>query len=226
MAKILIVEDDKELNSTACLYLDANGHNVMGCFNGVEALDLMDKEQFDLIISDIMMPNMDGFTLVENIRNSNNQIPIIFMTARDDKFSKQLGYRLGVDDYIVKPFDLDELVMKIGAILRRSNIVVSQKLEVGNLKLDSVEHTAYLDGNELQLTVREFDLLFKLLSYPKKTFTRSQLMEEFWDYDSSATSRTVDVYMAKLRDKTSKCDGFEIVTVHGLGYKVVLNEKK
>jgi DNA-binding response OmpR family regulator len=163
---------------------------------------------------------------VENIRNSNNQIPIIFMTARDDKFSKQLGYRLGVDDYIVKPFDLDELVMKIGAILRRSNIVVSQKLEIGNLKLDSIEHTAYLDGNELQLTVREFDLLFKLLSYPKKTFTRSQLMEEFWDYDSSATSRTVDVYMAKLRDKTSKCDGFEIVTVHGLGYKVVLNEKK
>ena len=226
MARILVVEDDKELNSTVCLYLDANGHNVVGCFNGIEALAAMDKEQFDLIISDIMMPNMDGFSFVEQVRGCGNQVPIIFMTARDDKFSKQLGYRLGVDDYIVKPFDLDELVMKIGAILRRSNIAINQKLEVGNLKLDSIEHTAYLDGEELALTVREFDLLFKLLSYPKKTFTRSQLMEEFWDYDSSATSRTVDVYMAKLRDKTSACNGFEIVTVHGLGYKVVLNEKK
>lgn len=226
MARILVVEDDKELNSTVCLYLDANGHNVVGCFNGVEALASMNKEQFDLIISDIMMPNMDGFSFVEQVRGCGNQVPIIFMTARDDKFSKQLGYRLGVDDYIVKPFDLDELVMKIGAILRRSNIAINQKLEVGNLKLDSIEHTAYLDGEELALTVREFDLLFKLLSYPKKTFTRSQLMEEFWDYDSSATSRTVDVYMAKLRDKTSACNGFEIVTVHGLGYKVVLNEKK
>lgn len=226
MAKILVVEDDKELNSSVCLYLDASGYNVTGSTNGLDALNIMEKESFDLILSDIMMPEMDGFTFVEKVRNSGNIVPIIFMTARDDKFSKQLGYKLGVDDYIVKPFDLDELVMKIGAILRRSNISLNQKLEVGNLKLDSVEHTAYLDGEELPLTVREFDLLFKLLSYPKKTFTRSQLMEEFWDFDSSATSRTVDVYMAKLRDKTSRCDGFEIVTVHGLGYKVVLNEKK
>ena len=149
MARILVVEDDKELNSTVCLYLDANGHNVVGCFNGIEALASMDKEQFDLIISDIMMPNMDGFSFVEQVRGCGNQVPIIFMTARDDKFSKQLGYRLGVDDYIVKPFDLDELVMKIGAILRRSNIAINQKLEVGHLKLDSIEHTAYLDGEEL-----------------------------------------------------------------------------
>ncbi|MBQ8761738.1 MAG: response regulator transcription factor, partial [Clostridia bacterium] len=170
-------------------------------------------------------PQMDGFVLVEKIRKNNTKIPIIFMTARDDKFSKQIGYKIGIDDYIVKPFDIDELVLKVGAILRRLNISVNQKLTIGNLSLDNVEHTAYLNGQELALTVREFDLLYKLLSYPKKTFTRSQLMEEFWDYDSSATSRTVDVYMAKLRDKTSECDGFEIVTVHGLGYKVVLNEK-
>lgn len=222
MKKLLIVEDDKELNLSVCDYLESNGYQVKSAQNGAIALDEIKNEEFDLVISDIMMPQMDGFTLVERIRNSNSQIPIIFMTARDDKFSKQLGYKLGVDDYIVKPFDLDELVLKVGAILRRTSINSSNLLEIGNLKLDSEEHMAYLNGKELPLTVREFDLLFKLLSFPKKTFTRSQLMEEFWDYDSSATSRTVDVYMAKLRDKTSKCDGFEIVTVHGLGYKVVL----
>lgn len=222
MANILIVEDDKELNNLVSSYIESNGYKVSSCYNGIEAIEVLDKQSFDLIISDIMMPEMDGFALIERVRKMNSQIPIIFMTARDDKFSKQLGYKLGVDDYITKPFDLDELVLKIGAILRRTSINDSQKISVGNLTLDNIEHTAYLDSEELQLTVREFDLLFKLLSYPKKTFTRSQLMEEFWDYDSSATSRTVDVYMAKLRDKTSKCNGFEIITVHGLGYKVVL----
>ena len=224
MANLLIVEDDKQLNSSVCAYLESNGHTVTGCYNGIEALKELENSVYDLMLSDIMMPQMDGFTLVEHIRNKDNRIPIIFMTARDDKFSKQWGYKIGVDDYVVKPFDLDELVLKIGAILRRTRIATSQKLVVGNLTLDSEEHMAYVDGNELNLTVREFDLLFKLLSYPKKTFTRSQLMEEFWDFDSSATSRTVDVYMAKLRDKTSKCNGFEIITVHGLGYKVVLHE--
>ncbi|MBQ8749288.1 MAG: response regulator transcription factor [Clostridia bacterium] len=224
MAKILVVEDDKELNKIICNYFEISGYKVVGCYNGVEALAEIEKDSFDLIISDIMMPQMDGFTMLEKVRNKNSQIPVIFMSARDDKFSKQLGYKIGVDDYIVKPFDIDELVLKVGAMLRRVTAVNSQ-LTLGNLMLDSNEHTAYLDGEELNLTVREFDLLFKLVSNPKKTFTRSQLMEEFWDFDSSATSRTVDVYMAKLRDKTSKCDAFSIVTVHGLGYKVVLNEK-
>lgn len=226
MAKILLVEDDRELNSTCLTYLEANGYNVAGCFNGAEALSELDNNEYDLIISDIMMPVVDGFSLLEKIRNNGNQIPVIFMTARDDKFSKQLGYKLGVDDYITKPFDIDDLVLKMGAILKRVKIAETKKLSIGNLTLDKEEHMAYVNGEELPLTVREFDLLFKFLSYPKKTFTRSALMEEFWDYDSSATSRTVDVYMAKLRDKTSKCDGFEIVTVHGLGYKVVLNGKK
>ena len=226
MAHILIVEDDKELNKIVSDYLSLNGYKTTSCFNGVEALTTLEKTNFDLVISDVMMPYMDGFALAEKIRNNNANLPIIFTTARDDKYSKQLGYKLGIDDYLTKPFDLDELVMKVGAILRRSNILNNKKLIVGNLSLDNEEHTAYLNNEELSLTVREFDLLYKLLSYPKKTFTRSQLMEEFWDYDSSATSRTVDVYMAKLRDKTSACDGFEIVTVHGLGYKVVLNEKE
>ena len=144
------------------------------------------------------------------------------MTAKDDKPSKLYAYQLGVDDYVVKPFDMDVFILKVSAMLRRAGIEASKQLTVGNLSMNAEEHTAYLNGEELSLTVREFDLLFKLLSYPKKTFTRSALMDEFWDYDSSATSRTVDVYMAKLREKTSDCDGFDIVTVHGLGYKAVL----
>lgn len=226
MAKILIVEDDKDLNGLISTCFENNGFVTTCCYNGLEALEQFENEEFDLILSDIMMPVLDGFSLVEKIRSKNSNIPIIFMTARDDKFSKQLGYKIGIDDYIVKPFDIDELVLKTNAILRRVNINTTNNLTIGNLTLDNIEHMAYLNGNELALTVREFDLLFKLLSYPKKTFTRSALMEEFWDFDSSATSRTVDVYMAKLRDKTSKCDGFEIVTVHGLGYKVVLKWNK
>ncbi len=225
MAKILIVEDDKDLNHLACDFFKSENFEVKSAQNGIEALELLNDETFDIIITDIMMPLLDGFSLVEKIRKAGSNVPIIFMTARDDKFSKTLGYKIGIDDYVVKPFDFDELILKVNAILRRTLIKQNKKLEIENLILDTEEHTAYLDGEELSLTVREFDLLFKLLSFPKKTFTRSALMEEFWDYDSSATSRTVDVYMAKLREKTSKCTGFEIVTVHGLGYKVVLNEK-
>jgi len=149
-------------------------------------------------------------------------IPLIFMTAVGDMTSKKLGYRIGVDDYVVKPFDMDELVMKVGAILRRAKIEESKVLTVGNFEMNAEERTATVGGEEVSFTVREFDVLYRLLSYPKKAFTRSKLMEEFWDYDSSATSRTVDVYMAKIREKTAKCDGFEIVTLHGLGYKAVL----
>lgn len=225
MSKLLIVEDDKELNGIVSDYLSGSGYKVSSAYNGAEALEVLENNSFDLVLTDIMMPEVDGFMLAEKIRQE-SQVPIVFMTAREDKFSKQLGYKLGIDDYITKPFDLDELVMKIGAILRRAGASQSKQLVVGNLTLDSEEHTAYLGGEELALTVREFDLLYKMLSFPKKTFTRSKLMDEFWDYDSSATSRTVDVYMAKLRDKTSACDGFEIVTVHGLGYKVVLKDEK
>ncbi|MDE5860939.1 MAG: response regulator transcription factor, partial [Ruminococcus sp.] len=149
-------------------------------------------------------------------------IPILFMTARDDFNSKQRGYRIGIDDYMVKPVDLDELLLKIGALLRRAKINNSKKLTIGKFTLDAEERTATLDGEEIPLTVREFNLLYKLLSYPKKTFTRSQLMDEFWDIDSNSGSRTVDVYMRKLREKFSECKDFEIVTVHGLGYKAVL----
>lgn len=222
MAKILLVEDDQDLNKTIEIFLQSENYEVCCCYDGSSAYDILKQNSFDLILSDIMMPNLNGFELVEKVRAFNKQIPIIFMTAKDDKISKQLGYKLEIDDYITKPFDMDELIMRIKAVLRRSQIHQNKKLTIGNLTMDADEHTAYINNNEISLSVREFNMLYKFLQNPKKTFTRSQLMEEFWDYDSSATSRTVDVYMAKLRDKTSICDGFEILTVHGLGYKVVL----
>ena len=222
MIKILVVEDDKAINGLVCTYLRNKGYVPTACYDGEEALAAMESNTFSMIISDIMMPKMDGFELAESIRAVDKQTPILFMTAKDDKPSKLFAYTLGVDDYVVKPFDMDVFMLKVAALLRRAGIAENQSLTVGNLTMNAEEHTAYLNENELPLTVREFDLLFKLLSYPKKTFTRSALMSEFWDYDSSATSRTVDVYMAKLREKTAACDGFEIVTVHGLGYKAVL----
>lgn len=222
MVQVLIVEDDEALNQLVSSYVRESGYEPTSCFNGTDALNEMKNKGFDIVISDIMMPVMDGFALAKKIREKDKQIPILFMTAMDDKPSKQLGYELGIDDYVVKPFDVDVLMLHVGALLRRSKIADSKELVIGNFKMDQVEHTAYLDGEELPLTVREFDLLFKLLSYPKRTFTRSHLMDEFWDYDSSTTSRTVDVYMAKLREKTAACTAFEIVTVHGLGYKLVI----
>ena len=222
MIKILVVEDDKMMNAFVCTYLRDNGYEVKACFDGEQALAELNENKYALIISDIMMPKMDGFELANNIRLTDKNTPIIFMSAKDDKPSKLYGYKLGIDDYVTKPFDIDEFMMKVNVILRRAKIASEHKIEIGNLILNQEEHSATVNGNEIPLTVREFDLLFKLLSYPKKTFTRSHLMDEFWDYDSSATSRTVDVYMAKIREKTAECDGFEIVTVHGLGYKAVL----
>lgn len=222
MFKILVVEDDKDLNRTVCSFLNHSGYEAVGCLDVEAAYDALEKEIFDLIVSDIMMPDIDGFEFAENVRALNESIPILFMTARDDIASKQRGFRIGVDDYMVKPIDLDELFLRIGALLRRAKIAASRKLEAGSFSMDADEHTAYLNGEELALTKREFNILYKLLSYPKKTFTRMQLLDEFWDADTETTPRAVDVYMTKLRGKLSQCEDFEIVTVHGLGYKVVL----
>ena len=182
MFKILVVEDDKELNRTVCAYLGQNGYETLGCLSANEAYDVMyGGTVFDMIISDIMMPQIDGFEFAKTVRELNEEIPILFMTARDDFASKQRGFRVGIDDYMVKPIDLDELLLRIGALLRRAKIAVSKKLTVGNLILNAEERSAYLGKDEIPLTVREFNLLYKLLSYPKKTFTRSQLMDEFWE---------------------------------------------
>ncbi len=222
MLKILVVEDDRAINGLVCSCLQDEGYETTACFDGEEALNALEKNSYSLVVSDVMMPKTDGFALAEGIRLTDKQTPILFMTAKDDKPSKLYAYRLGVDDYVVKPFDMDVFILKIAALLRRAGIAKDKTLTVGNFTMNVEEHTAYLNGEELSLTVKEFDILFKFLSYPKKTFTRSALMNEFWDYDSSATSRTVDVYVAKLRDKTKACDGFDILTVHGLGYKAVL----
>lgn len=222
MFKLLVVEDDRELNRSVCAFLNQSGYEASGCLSASDAYDAMYGSTFDLIISDIMMPGIDGYEFAKTVRELDENIPILFMTARDDFASKQRGYRVGIDDYMVKPIDLDELFLRIGALLRRAKIASSRRLEVGKLVLDADERTAYLDGEEIFFTMREFDILYKLLSYPKKAFTRTQLMDEFWDVETSTAPRAVDVYMTKLRDKLSACDDFEIVTVRGLGYKAVL----
>lgn len=222
MFKILIVEDDRELNKTVCSFLNHSGYEAIGCLNANDAYDALYENMFDLIISDIMMLGVDGFEFARNVRELNQEIPILFMTARDDIASKQRGFRIGVDDYMVKPIDLDELFLRIGALLRRAKIASSRKLEIGSFIMDADEHTAYLGDEEISLTNREFSILYKLLSYPKKTFTRPQLMDEFWDADTETAPRAVDVYMTKLRSKLSGCEDFEIKTVHGLGYKAVI----
>lgn len=222
MFKILVLEDDKELNRTVCSFLNNSGYDAVGCLCAEDAYDALYESVFDLIVSDIMMPGEDGFSFAENVRDTNAEIPILFMTARDDIASKQRGFRIGVDDYMVKPIDLDELFLRIGALLRRAKLASSRKLEIGSFIMDADEHTAYLRDEEINLTNREFSILYKLLSYPKKTFTRTQLMDEFWEADTETAPRAVDVYMTKLRAKLTDCDEFEIKTVHGLGYKAVL----
>ena len=222
MFQILVVEDDKDLNRTVCAFLNASGYRATGCLDANDAYDAMYGTMFDLIVSDIMMPGIDGFEFAKTVRSLNENIPILFMTARDDFASKQRGYRIGVDDYMVKPIDLDELFLRIGALLRRAKIATSRKLEVGSFTMDADEHIAMLGDEEISLTNREFNILYRLLSYPKKTFTRQQLMDEFWDADTETAPRAVDVYMTKLRSKLSTCEDFEIKTVHGLGYKAVI----
>lgn len=222
MINILVVEDDIKLNQIVCTRLSNEGYVVKSCKNPNEAFDLMYGNLLDLIISDIMMPEIDGFEFAKMVRSVNTTIPILFMTARDDIASKQKGFNSGIDDYMVKPIDLDELVLRVSALLRRASIIEEKKLVVGNLSLDADELSAYIDDVEIPITVREFNILFKLLSYPKKTFSRAQLMDEFWGVDSDTSLRAVDVYITKLRDKFSDCYGFKIMTVHGLGYKAVL----
>ncbi len=222
MFKILVVEDDKDLNRTVCSFLNNSGYEARGCLNAIEGYDALYEDMYDLIVSDIMMPEVDGFEFAKNVRAVNQNIPILFMTAKDDIASKQRGFRIGVDDYMTKPIDLDELFLRIGALLRRAKIASSRRIEIGGFIMDADEFSATLDGEEIQLTTREFNILYKLLSYPKKTFTRTQLMDEFWDADTETAPRAVDVYMTKLRAKLTGCTYFEIVTVHGLGYKAVL----
>lgn len=222
MINVLVVEDDVKLNQIVCTYLNDSGFQTKGCLNAKDAYDEMYNNLYELIISDIMMPEVDGFEFAQTVRRVNRTIPILFMSAKDDLPSKQKGFQLGIDDYMVKPIELDELLLRVRALLRRANIEMERKITVGNLEMDADGMSVEVGGEEINLTTREFNILYKLLSYPKKTFSRAQLMDEFWGVDSDTSLRAVDVYVTKLRDKLSDCDGFKIVTVRGLGYKAVL----
>jgi DNA-binding response OmpR family regulator len=222
MINILVVEDDVELNRIVCTYLNDSGFKAKGCLNASEAYDEMYNTIYELIISDIMMPKIDGFEFAKTVRQVNKTIPILFMSAKDDLSSKQRGFQLGIDDYMVKPIILDELLLRVRALLRRANIEMERKLTIGNLTLDADAMSATIADEEIAVTTREFNILYKLLSYPKKTCSRAQLMDEFWGIDTDTSLRAVDVYVTKLREKFSQCDGFEIVTVRGIGYKAVL----
>lgn len=223
MVHVLVVEDDVRFNQIVCASLNAAGYAVQGCTNASEAFDALHDSGADIIISDIMMPDIDGFEFVEDVRRINKRIPILLMTARDDLSAKRQGFRAGIDDYMVKPIDLDELLLRIEALLRRARIEDEKRLTVGKTVLDAEEVSVYVDGTPITLTLREFQITYKLLSYPRRTFSRAQLMDEFWSGETSASLRAVDVYITRIRDKFSGCEDFKIVTVHGLGYKAVPN---
>ena len=223
MVHVLVVEDDVRFNQIVCASLNAAGYAVQGCTNASEAFDALHDSGADIIISDIMMPGIDGFEFVEDVRRINKRIPILLMTARDDLSATRQGFRAGIDDYMVKPIDLDELLLRIEALLRRARIEDEKRLTVGKTVLDAEEVSVYVDGTPVTLTLREFQITYKLLSYPRRTFSRAQLMDEFWSGETSASLRAVDVYITRIREKFSGCEDFKIVTVHGLGYKAVPN---
>lgn len=223
MINILIVEDDADFNRAICTYMTDNGFSARGCLRAEEACDVLAEGNFDLLVSDIMMPGMDGFALAEAVRAVDEALPILFISAKGDLPSKQKGFGMGIDDYLVKPFDLEELLLRVKALLRRADINASSRLEIGSFSMDA-NTTDVLNGDTpVSLTAREFKILYKLLSTPNKTFTRSQLLNEFWGIDSETTLRAVDNYISNLRDKLSGCEEFRLVTVRGFGYKAVID---
>lgn len=223
MIRILVIEDDAKFNQIVCSQLRDASYEVVGCLSPREAYDELYDKNFDLIISDIMMPETDGFAFAEYIRTTDKKMPILFTTARDDFLSKQRGFQIGIDDYMVKPIDTNELLLRVKALLHRANIASEKRLTVGSLVMNEDEMTARVAGKEIKLTVREFNILYRLLSYLGKTFSRTALMDEFWGFNSDSGLRAVDVYMTKLRNKLKDCPDFTIVTVHSLGYKAVLS---
>ena len=222
MLNILLVEDNVDL----CLLIESElkqkGYKVFPCYNGEQALKLYGDNHIDLIVTDIMMPGIDGYTLVSMIREQNPTIPILIMTAKSSQADKYKGFSVGTDDYMVKPVDIDELCMRVGALLRRAKIAADKKLKVGGAELDYDTYTVTIDGESTILPQKEFQILFKLLSYPDKIFTRIQLMDEFWGINSDSDETTVYTHIHRLRDRYFSCPYFEIVTLRNLGYKAVI----
>ena len=225
MFKILVVEDNKDMCELFCTVLTDAGYTCVSAGNGIEALDVMDGEYIDLIVADIMMPEMDGYELVRSLRETRCEVPILMVTAKDQFEDMQRGFRMGCDDYMVKPVNVKELVLRVEALLRRAKISSEKKIVIGKTVLDYDALTVTIHGKETILPQKEFYLLYKLLSYPNKIFTRPQLMDEIWGMFSETDERTVNTHINRLRDRFSDCDDFEIVTVRGLGYKAVKNDK-
>lgn len=221
MFKVLIVEDDRDLRQLFSRVLVKNGYSVVGVSNGVEALDEMENSFFDIIISDIMMPVMDGYELVRSLREAGNHIPVLMITAKDTFDDMQAGFRSGSDDYMVKPVNVNEMVLRVGALLRRSQIANERRITIGNTLLECDSLTVTENGVQTVLAQKEFMLLYKMASYPGKIFTRQQLMDDIWGYDSASDTHTVDVHIGRLREKFKDSTDFKIVTMRGVGYKVV-----
>ena len=224
MISILLVEDDKNLNKLFYTVLSKQGFNVYTSYDGFDAYDILENNHVDLIISDIMMPNMDGYEFTESIRKIDAEIPILMITAKDDFISKQKSFLIGIDDYMVKPIDVNEMILRVNALLRRSKIVQDKKQVVGDTILDYDSLSVIRDEDTIVLAQKEFYLLYKLLSYPNKVFTRNQLMDEIWGVDSPSDSQTIDVHINRLRRHFENNPDFKIITVRGLGYKAVKNE--
>ncbi len=222
MPNILVVEDDKALNKLICRVLERNGHAVFSACGGEEALSLLDGTHIDLVLTDIMMPGTDGYELVAAIRAADTKMPVIFITAKSGFGDKLRGFNLGADDYMVKPIDINELVLRVNAILRRSRIANERRLVIGSTVLDADSFTVSAGGSTSALPQKEFLLLFKLLSYPGRIFTRYEIMDEIWGYDSESDEKTINVHISKLRSRFEENGDFSIETVRGLGYKAVL----
>lgn len=221
MFNIMVVEDDNNTRKLMCTVLEQYGYSTFPATDGIDGLDILDKKHIDLIILDIMMPRMDGFEFTETLRQSGCNTPILMISAKQSPIDKRKGFIIGTDDYMTKPFDEEEMVLRVGALLRRSKIASEKKLTIGSTSLIFDSFTVNVDGNIMELPQKEFLLLFKLLSYPNKIFTRRQLMDEIWDMDSESDERTVDVHISRLRDRYRDNPDFEIITVRGLGYKAV-----
>ena len=221
MLKILIAEDDRELRQLFSHVLLKNGYAVKGVSNGKEALDAIEHDYFDLIISDIMMPVMDGYEFVHSLRESGSTTPVMMITAKDAFDDMQKGFIFGTDDYMVKPINVNEMVLRVGALLRRAQMINDRRQVIGSTVLECDSLTVTTENESMILPQKEFMLLYKMASYPGKIFTRHQLMDEIWGYDNESDTHTIDVHIGRLRDRFRDCRDFKIVTIRGVGYKVV-----
>ena len=221
MLKILIAEDDRELRQLFSHVLNRHGYTATGVSNGQEALDAMDADFYDMIISDIMMPVMDGYELVRQLRDVGNTTPVLMITAKDAFDDMRLGFQSGVDDYMVKPINVNEMVLRVQALLRRAQMINDRRQAIGDTVMECDSLTVTAAGESMILPQKEFMLLYKMAAYPGKIFTRQQLMDEIWGYDSESDTHTVDVHIGRLRDRFRDNKDFKIVTIRGVGYKVV-----